>query len=232
MIFFAISDANSGGGGRSSSRCGNCATIIDFTEFVALFSGFVDVDVMVMSCHASCFRRPKQEYLPTCVCPSLSLPLCLLLLFPEREAQEAAKEAQQEAEEARKEAERDTNEAKQEAERDRKQGEIDHEQGERDRIHGEKDRIEGEKDRIKADKFNAEIHDQLIKDGLIQSSGSFSYSIKGDGEFIVNGKKQSVEIFQKYKAIFERAFGNSLKRGYPFLEMNPIEELILVITNV
>ena len=130
-----------------------------------------------------------------------------------REAQEAAKEAQQEAEEARKEAERDTNEAKQEAERDRKQGEIDHEQGERDRIQGEKDRIEGEKDRIKADKFNAEIHDQLIKDGLIQSSGSFSYSIKGDGEFIVNGKKQSVEIFQKYKAIFERAFGNSLKRG-------------------
>lgn len=54
------------------------------------------------------------------------------------------------------------------------------------------------------------IERALKKDGHVSSTGSYSFKLK-EGKLKINGKRQSQAEYEKYKSIYERYSGNSIK---------------------
>jgi colicin import membrane protein len=100
------------------------------------------------------------------------------------------------------------------AEKDRAQGDKDREQAVRDRAQAELDRAQAVKDRAQAEidrkqaeedrKLMAQMINDLINDKIITDEQSLHEVTLNADEMTVNGKKQSDEVFKKYKTRYNR----------------------------
>jgi len=120
----------------------------------------------------------------------------------EKDRQQAQKERakyQGQAELDRKEAEKD----RAQAEKDRQQAIKDRAQAEKDRQQAELDRKQAEKDRKQAEDERALIKsmiEELVNEHIITDEKSITNLVLSAEEFTINGKKQSEELHNKYKA--------------------------------
>lgn len=102
----------------------------------------------------------------------------------------------------RKQAEKD----REQAQRDRQQAEKDRQQALKDRAQAELDRKQAEEDRAMVKSLIAE----LVKQNIISDEKSVTSVRLNEDEFYVNGKKQSEELHNKFKAAFLKKPGNSI----------------------
>ncbi|HEY4209282.1 MAG TPA: hypothetical protein VGM31_20800 [Puia sp.] len=134
----------------------------------------------------------------------------------EREAIDARSEADRERTGADQDREQDVRDKKQamrddeQAVRDKKQAMRDGEQAIRDKKQAEldmqqavRDKKQMEEDRALVESLKADV----VKEGLAPDEKSIASLILNDSEFLVNGKKQSDEMQQKFKAKYIRRKG-------------------------
>ncbi|MDB5087456.1 MAG: hypothetical protein JWR09_1450 [Mucilaginibacter sp.] len=125
------------------------------------------------------------------------------------------------AEKDRAQAQKDQVQAgkdREQADRDREQAVKDRAQAELDRAQAVKDRAQAEVDRKQAEedrKLMAQMINDLINDKIIPDEESLREVTLNADEMTVNGKKQSEEVFKKYKTRYNRfanynfSYGNS-----------------------
>jgi hypothetical protein len=102
----------------------------------------------------------------------------------------------------KQQAERDA----QQAARDREQSGRDREQAGRDAEQAKRDKIQAEEDRALVKSLKAEA----VREGLAPDEKSVRSLILDESVFYVNGKKQSDELQQKFKAKFIKKEGYSI----------------------
>jgi len=131
-----------------------------------------------------------------------------------RDQVQSAKD-QQQAVRDKMQAERDQDQGGQDriqAQKDKQQAERDQAQAQRDKMQAERDQQQAVRDREQAQrdiKFAEEdkvllkgLIGEVIKDGLAPDEKSVGSVYLDEYEFVLNGKKQSGEIFTKYKGKF------------------------------
>jgi colicin import membrane protein len=97
---------------------------------------------------------------------------------------------------------------RQRADKDRAQAERDRAQADKDRLQADKDRLQADKDRLQAEKDRARAEEDremlealltdLVNDKIANDKDDIHEVILKDNELIVNGQKQSDELYQKY----------------------------------
>jgi hypothetical protein len=136
-------------------------------------------------------------------------------LQAERDVEQAQRDkiqAEQEAVRDKMQAERDQEQAGQDriqAQKDKQQAERDMVQAQKDKMQAERDQLQAVRDREQAQrdiKFAEEdramlkaLISDVVKDGLAPDEKSVNEVRLDEYEFILNGKKQSDELFKKYK---------------------------------
>lgn len=116
-----------------------------------------------------------------------------------REAAEARREALQEAAEARREAIRDAEEARREAEEDRREAEAEARRGSFRNWPAPAPPAPPAPPKFETN----QIGDELRRDGLIDKEAR-RYSLSYEhGELLINGRKQSEEVTQKYRKLLD-----------------------------
>jgi colicin import membrane protein len=104
-------------------------------------------------------------------------------------------QAMKDADQARRDAEQ--------AKRDAEQAGADKIQAERDAVQAKKDAEQGRLDAIQAEKDRAvmkSLISELVKENLIPDEKSLSSLMLNEFVFVINGKKQSEELLEKFKA--------------------------------
>lgn len=99
---------------------------------------------------------------------------------------------------------------KQQAERDMAQAQRDKLQAERDKLQAERDKEQAQRDKIFAEEDRAMLKalvNDVVKDGLAPDEKSVNEVRLDEYEFILNGKKQSDEVFKKYRDKYMKAPG-------------------------
>ncbi|MDO6434999.1 hypothetical protein Q4E93_30575 [Flavitalea sp. BT771] len=133
----------------------------------------------------------------------------------EQDAQQAARDkhqAERDAEQAvrdKQQAERDV----QQAARDRVQAGKDREQAMRDREQAARDMEQAKRDKIQAEEDKALVKSlkaEVVREGLVPDEKSVRSLQLDESVFYVNGKKQSDELHQKFKAKFIKKEGYSI----------------------
>lgn len=119
----------------------------------------------------------------------------------ERDGEQAVRDKQQ-AERDKEQAARD----REQAGKDREQAVRDREQAGRDAEQARRDKIQAEEDRALVKSLKAEV----VKEGLAPDEKSVRSLILDESVFYVNGKKQSDELQQKFKAKFIKKEGYSI----------------------
>ena len=140
----------------------------------------------------------------------------------ELDAQQAARDKQQaerdreQAVKDKEQAERDAQQAgrdREQAGRDREQAGRDKEQAVRDREQAGRDAEQARRDKIQAEEDRALVKSlkaEVVKEGLAPDEKSVKSLILDESVFYVNGKKQSDELQQKFKAKFIKKEGYSI----------------------
>jgi len=137
-----------------------------------------------------------------------------------------AEKDREEAAVSRKQADKDQEQAvldRAQAEKDRMQADKDREQSVKDRAQSELDRVQAEKDRAQAaiDRKQAEedrqlmaqIITDLVKDGIVPNEKSLhSLTLSATG-MTVNEKNQPNEVFERYKAKYNRFASGGFSYG-------------------
>jgi phage-related minor tail protein len=130
---------------------------------------------------------------------------------------EQAGRDRQRADQDRAQAERDRQRAdkdRAQADRDREQANRDREQAGRDRVQAEKDRAQAEIDRKRAEedrKKMAAFFEDLVKENIVGSKEEVRIVELSDDSFIVNDKKQSAELHQKFKSKYLSGSGSRMR---------------------
>ncbi|MEP7320111.1 MAG: hypothetical protein ABI921_15245, partial [Panacibacter sp.] len=102
------------------------------------------------------------------------------------------------------------------ADKDHQQALLDNKQAMADMVQAKKDMQQAELDKKQAEEDRALVKsliDDLVKAHIIPDETSLSNLTLNDNEFTINGKKQSEELHNKYKAKFLRKPGYSISYG-------------------
>lgn len=59
--------------------------------------------------------------------------------------------------------------------------------------------------------LSASIERQLLKDGFIESADNYRFELSGKGWLKIDGKKQPIGVFERYKQLYERTAGAKLE---------------------
>jgi len=121
--------------------------------------------------------------------------------------QQQANRDRQQADKDREQANRD----RQQADRDRAQARLDQAQAVKDRAQADLDRQQSAKDRIHAEedrKVMKNMIAELVNDHIISNEQELHHLVFNSDEMIINGKKQSNQVFKKFKEKYPR-FSNS-----------------------
>ena len=125
-----------------------------------------------------------------------------------------AKLDQQQANRDREQADKDREQAnrdRQQADRDRAQARLDQVQAVKNRSQAGLDRQQAAKDRIHAEEDRRVMKNmiaELVNDHIISNEQELHHLVFNSDEMIINGKKQSNQVFKKFKEKYPR-FSNS-----------------------
>lgn len=75
----------------------------------------------------------------------------------------------------------------------------------------QKAKVEIEKAKVELKEYNKFV-DQLEKDGLLKRADGYTLKHK-DGEFFINGKKQSQEVYNKYRSFLDKHKSFNITKG-------------------
>jgi hypothetical protein len=146
--------------------------------------------------------------------------------------QEQAKRDQEEAGKEQVQAERDQEQAKRDQEqavRDQEQAKRDQEQAQRDQEDAKRDQEQAQRDQVQAKHDQEEAAEdqhqlklmvsELVSDGILSNENALHSLRMNADEMIVNGKKMTDTVFNKYKQKFPR-FANGHSEDGNFNGMN------------